>query len=217
MLIPPTMIYFVIAALAILLIPGPAVIYIATRSLREGRSAGLASVVGVQLADLTHALLATVGLSAILLTSAIAFDVVKFVGAGYLIYLGLRAILSRHENDIEDVANQPLRSNGTKTSRIVANGFLVDLLNPKTALFFYAFLPQFVTPSAGAATYQILLFGITFVLLGFCTDSSYAILGSVAKRSLSKISGFKSRSRYMIGGTYIALGLTAVLTTGSQK
>jgi len=140
-LIPPGIVYFVPAALVVLLVPGPAVLYISTKSLAEGKRAGLVSVLGVQLADLTHALFAAAGLSAILLTSSLAFDAVKFLGAGYLIYLGLRSILSREDRSAAQ--SLPVR---TEPSKVFVNGFLVDLLNPKTALFFYAFLPQFVSP-----------------------------------------------------------------------
>src|SRR3989449_8297989 len=143
------MFYFVPAAVVFLLFPGPAALYISTKSLAEGKRAGLVSVLGVQLADLTHALFAAAGLSAILFTSSLAFDTVKFLGAGYLIYLGLRSIVSR-ENRIA-AQSLPVR---TQPSKVFVNGFFVDLLNPKTALFFYAFLPQFVSPPAGAGTEQ---------------------------------------------------------------
>ena len=205
MLIPPGIVYFVPAALVILLVPGPAVIYISTKSLAEGKRAGLVSVLGVQLADLTHALFAAAGLSAILLTSSLAFDVVKFLGAGYLIYLGLRSILSRE--DRSTAQSLPVR---TKPSTVFVNGFLVDLLNPKTALFFYAFLPQFVGPPAGtAAAEQILVLGIVFVLLGLCTDSSYALFGSLVRNLLSKTSRFRKSGKYLTGGIYLAIGVIA--------
>jgi len=218
MLIPPTMIYFIPTALVILLIPGPAVIYITTRSLREGRRAGLASVAGIQLGDLALALLATFGLSAILLTSAIAFDIVKFMGAGYLVYLGVRAILSHPEKTDIGTGSAQISSgkNATKFSKVLTNGFFVELLNPRSALFLYAFLPQFVSPSAGAATEQILLFGIAFVLMGICIGSFYALLGSTLRRSLSRVSEFTKRSNYLIGATYIALGLAAAITAGPK-
>jgi threonine/homoserine/homoserine lactone efflux protein len=215
LIIPPTIVYFLPTALFVLLLPGPAVFYVTARSLAEGRRSGLASVAGVQLADLTHAVLATVGLSTILYASAIAFDLVKFLGAGYLVYLGLRIILSK---DPDEERKEELRVGHSphKLARVLANGFLVDMLNPKTALFFYAFLPQFVDPRLGAATQQILLFGVTFVLLGICTDSSYALLGASVGRYLTKTKLIRSGGRYLRGGVYIVLGLVAATASRSN-
>ena len=210
-MIPPGIIYFVPAALVVLLAPGPAVLYISTKSLAEGKRAGLVSVLGVQLADLTHALFAAGGLSAILLTSSLAFDAVKFLGAGYLIYLGLRSILSREDRSAAQ--SLPVR---TEPSKVFVNGFLVDLLNPKTALFFYAFLPQFVSPPAGAVTEQILILGIVFVLLGLCTDSSYALFGSFVRNLLSKSSRFRKSGRYLTGGIYLAIGVIAATVNSKE-
>src|SRR5258708_7720161 len=156
-----TVTLFLLAALGLLLIPGPSVLYILTRNAAQGRRAGLASVAGIDLASLTHAVAATLGLSALLLTSALAFSVVKYLGAAYLIYLGVRTLLARAESPQNHV---PAPSS---FSRLCAQGFLVQLLNPKTALFFYAFLPQFVDPARGAVTGQILVFGVLFVLLAF--------------------------------------------------
>src|SRR5947209_2149899 len=136
-----TMALFLLAALGLLLIPGPSVLYITTRSVAHGRRAGLASVLGVELASLTHTVAAAFGLSALLLTSALAFNVVKYVGAAYLIFLGIRAIMARRQGTEEPTLTaQPYL-------KLFTNGYLVNILNPKTALFFYAFLPQFVDPS----------------------------------------------------------------------
>ena len=152
-----TMALFLLAALGLLLIPGPSVLYIITRSVAQGRRAGLASVLGVEMASLTHAAAAALGLSALLLTSALAFSVVKYLGAAYLIYLGVRTFLAREESQQAQVpASRSL-------SQLFAQGFLVNLLNPKTALFFYAFLPQFVNPGRGPIAEQILLLGMLFV------------------------------------------------------
>src|SRR5579864_2936768 len=127
---PSAIAIFLLAGLGILLIPGPAVLYIVTRSVSQGRRAGIASVGGIELAGLTHALAAAMGLSALLLTSALAFDIVKYVGAAYLIYLGMRTMLARDDGKQTTTAPQSL-------SRLFTQGFLVNLLNPKTALFFY--------------------------------------------------------------------------------
>lgn len=130
---------FLGASLALLLAPGPAVLYIVARSMNQGRMAGIVSVLGVESANFFHASAAALGLSAILVSSALAFDIVKYFGAAYLIYLGIRKLLVRQEEAQEKATKQE------SLSRIYSQGFVVNLLNPKTALFFFAFLPQFVT------------------------------------------------------------------------
>ena len=135
-----TLAVFSVAALGLLVVPGPAVLYIVTRSVAQGRKAGLASVLGIELATLCHSVAAAFGLSAILMASATAFTVVKYVGAAYLMYSGIRTILSKRDRETKNV---------TKPRRMIElfrKGFVVNLLNPKTALFFYAFLPQFADP-----------------------------------------------------------------------
>ncbi|GHO61199.1 RhtB family transporter [Ktedonobacter sp. SOSP1-52] len=206
-----TVTLFLLAALGLLLIPGPSVLYILTRSATQGRRAGLASVGGIELASLAHAVAATLGLSALLLTSALAFSLVKYLGAGYLIYLGVRTLLSRQEH-----AQAPVPA-PKSFSRLFAQGFLVQLLNPKTALFFYAFLPQFVDPTRGAVTEQILIFGVLFVLLAFCTDCLYALLGSTVGKLLTRNVRFRQAQRYVTGGVYVALGVTAAVTGETKK
>ena len=165
----PSLSLFVLAALALLLVPGPAVLYIVTRSAAHGRRAGFASVLGIEAGSLVHAMAAALGLSALLLTSALAFQVVKYAGAVYLVYLGVRTLFSR-----DDEAG-PMAPTQANLTQLFAKGFLVNLLNPKTALFFYAFLPQFVDPSRGAVQGQIFMLGMMFVILATCTDSLYAL------------------------------------------
>lgn len=201
---------FLLAALGLLLLPGPSVLYIITHSVAQGRRAGLASVLGIELASLTHAVAAALGLSALLLTSALAFSVVKYMGAAYLIYLGVRTLLAREERHRAPVPAP------RSFSQLFVQGFLVNLLNPKTALFFYAFLPQFVDPARGAAVWQILLLGALFVLLASCTDSLYALLGSTVGQWLTSKAHFRQIQRYVTGSVYIVLGLTAAVT-GSEK
>jgi threonine/homoserine/homoserine lactone efflux protein len=205
-----TLALFLLAALGLLIIPGPAVLYIITRSVEQGRRAGFASVLGVELAGLIHTVAAALGLSALLLASALAFSIVKYLGAAYLIYLGLRTLLSR-EKAVATHAELP-----KSAPRLFAQGFLVNLLNPKTALFFYAFLPQFVDPARGAVIEQILLFGTLFVSLAFCTDSLYALLGSTIGGLLRRSALLRRVQRYVTGGIYIVLGITTA-TLGSEK
>jgi threonine/homoserine/homoserine lactone efflux protein len=205
-----TVALFLLAALGLLLIPGPSVLYIITRSVAQGKRAGLASVLGVELASIIHVAAAALGLSALLLTSAVAFSVVKYLGAAYLIYLGVRTFLAREES-------QQAQAPAPKSfSQLFAQGFLVNLLNPKTALFFYAFLPQFVNPVRGPVAGQILLLGALFVLLASCTDCLYALLGSTVGRWLTRNARFRPIRRYVTGSIYIVLGVTAAVT-GSEK
>jgi threonine/homoserine/homoserine lactone efflux protein len=204
---------FVAAALALLLVPGPAVLYVVARSVDQGRPAGLASVLGVGIGSLVHIAFAAVGLSALLASSAAAFSVVKWLGAAYLIWLGLQRLLTRGEEDATAVV-EPER-----LSRVFLQGVVVNVLNPKTALFFLAFLPQFVDPARGAAWTQIVVLGATFVAVGLCTDSSYALLGGTAGdwlRRKSQGGGFRWMRRCVPGGVYIALG-AATAVSGSGK
>jgi threonine/homoserine/homoserine lactone efflux protein len=204
---------FVAAALALLLVPGPAVLYVVTRSVDQGRPAGLASVLGVGIGSLVHIAFAAVGLSALLASSAAAFSVVKWLGAAYLIWLGLQRLLTQDEEDDLAVVESE------RLSRVFLQGVVVNVLNPKTALFFLAFLPQFVDPARGAAWTQIVVLGATFVAVGLCTDSSYALLGGTAGdwlRRKSQGASFRWMRRYVPGGVYIALG-AATAVSGSGK
>ena len=139
---PPAIGLFVVAALALLLVPGPAVIYVVARSIHQGRRAGLVSVLGIHVGTLAHIAAATLGLSALVVSSAVAFTAVKIAGAAYLIGLGLWTLFSgRAETEVALGGERNLR-------RAFAQGIVVNVLNPKTALFFLAFLPQFVDPNA---------------------------------------------------------------------
>jgi threonine/homoserine/homoserine lactone efflux protein len=200
---------FVAAALVLLVVPGPSVLYIVVRSIEGGRTAGFVSVLGVQTGAILHIAFATLGLSAILASSAVAFSVVKWLGAAYLVWLGLRQIFGRDEGD-DEVAVRPAR-----LSRVFSQGVVVNTLNPKTALFFLAFLPQFVDPSRGAAWTQILLLGATFVILALCSDGLYALLSGTAGGWLRrKIEGasFRRGQRFISGGILIALGAVAAVS-----
>lgn len=202
---------FITAALILLLTPGPAVLYIVASSIAQGRKAGLASVLGVQTGGLFHVLGATLGLSAILLTSALAYDVVKYLGAAYLIYLGIRTLRSRETAELIEVERKSLK-------RLYSQGVVVNLLNPKTALFFFAFLPQFVDTSSGNVTLQVLLLGTTFVTIATITDSLYALGAGAAGRWLRNSRRWLRAQRYIAGTVYIGLGVTAAFaSSGSRK
>lgn len=201
---------FLGASLALLLVPGPAVLYITARSANQGRLAGLVSVLAIETANFLQAVAATLGLSAILLSSALAFDVVKYLGAAYLIYLGVRKLLFPEEGTVKgDVKAESL-------ARIYWQGFAINLLNPKTALFFFAFLPQFVDPTKGNVTTQTLLLGAIFVGLALITDSLYALLASSLAERMRGSQHFQKGQRYFAGLVYVGLGITTALT-GSKK
>ena len=204
------LILFMSAALLLLLIPGPAVLYITTRSATQGRLAGLVSVLAIETANLIQAIAAGLGLSAILLSSALAFDVVKYLGAAYLIYLGVRKLLAGDDGTEDEVVKQE------SLSRIYWQGFAVNILNPKTALFFFAFLPQFIDPAKGNVVGQNLLLGAIFVGIAIITDSMYALVASSLAGKLSGNKRLQKGQRYFAGLVYIGLGITTALA-GSRK
>ncbi|MCK6538749.1 MAG: LysE family translocator [Anaerolineales bacterium] len=206
-MIEPSQLYlFMGAALILLLAPGPAVLYITARSASQGRMAGLVSVLAIETANFLQAVAAALGLSAILLSSALAFNAVKYLGAAYLIYLGIRKLLAS-DNGLEDKAVKQ-----ESLSRIYWQGFAVNILNPKTALFFFAFLPQFVDPARGNLITQNLLLGALFVGMAIITDSIYALLTSSIAGKLSGNRRFQKGGRYFAGLVYIGLGITTALT-----
>lgn len=201
--------FFIAAALALLLVPGPAVLYITARSANQGRTAGLVSVLAIETANFIQAVAAALGLSAILLSSALAFDVVKYLGAAYLIYLGIRKLMTPDHGLGEDIKPESL-------SRIYWQGFVINLLNPKTAFFFLAFLPQFIEPARGNVVPQNLLLGAIFVGLAIITDSIYALLASSLAEKLKGNQRFQTGGRYFAGLVYVGLGFTTALT-GARK
>lgn len=201
----PNLSIFLLAALILLLTPGPAVLYIVARSLDQGRLAGFVSVLSIEVGNFVHVLAATLGLSAILVSSALAFSIVKYLGAAYLIYLGVRRLLAR------EAAHQPTTFQRQSLRRIFRQGVLVAILNPKTALFFFAFLPQFVDSSKSSFTLQLLTLGCLFVFMAIVTDSLYALLAGTVGQWLKNNGSFLWVERYLIGTVYIGLGVMAAL------
>lgn len=199
------------AALVMLLIPGPAVLYIVGRSIEQGRGAGIVSILGIHAATLVHIAAAVMGLSAILASSALAFSAVKYAGAAYLIWLGFKKIFGRVENGGATAALPKHRH-----ARLLREGFIVNLLNPKTAMFFLAFLPQFVDPSCGHVGIQMAFLGMIFTLLGLITDGCYALAAGTAGNWLKRSRGFLKWERYCTGTLLIGLGVTAAFA-GTQK
>jgi threonine/homoserine/homoserine lactone efflux protein len=201
---------FSVAALALLVIPGPAVTYIVMRSVDQGRTAGLVSILGIHTGSAVHVAAAVLGLSAILASSATAFTAVKLAGAAYLIAIGVRRLMAPEPPPAAERVKAPLR-------RVYVQGFVVNLLNPKTALFFLAFLPQFVDPVRGAVALQVATLGLLFIGLGLVSDGTYAVVASAAGRWLRASAGFRRAQRYVSGTVYVGLGVTAALTGGRAK
>ena len=201
------LVFFVVAALILLVTPGPAVLYVVARSVDQGRLAGIVSVLGIGVGTLFHVAAAALGLSALLVSSALAFNVVKYVGAAYLIYLGLRRLFDRSELKPVEKAEPK------KLSHIFYQGIVVNVLNPKTALFFFAFLPQFINPALGNVAWQTLLLGTLFVVMGIMSDSVWALLAGTAGQWLRGSWHFLWAQRYFAGGAFIFLGMTAALSS----
>lgn len=206
----PMLMAFVAASLVVLIIPGPGVVYVIARSLSQGYRAGLASVLGLSLGALVHVFGAVVGLSAILLTSATAFTAVKLIGAAYLIYLGLRVILSKPTASTVD------RIEAVYHRRLLLDGIVVSIFNPKIAVFFLAFLPQFIDQTSGNVTGQFTMLGLIYVGLALLTDGTYCLLaGSLRHWVKDGVANKFSQSalpRYLTGGLYLSLGIGAMFS-----
>jgi len=201
---------FLATAIVLLLVPGPAVLYVVTRSIEMGRSGGIASVAGITTGTVAYVVLATAGLSSLVLASTAAFDAVKYVGAAYLFVLGVRRLLGRGlEPSDEEAAPRTRR-------RAYTQGVFVNLTNPKTIVFVFAFLPQFVDPNAPHAWIQVLALGLSFALLGFLSDSMWALAaGSIADR-LRDTSAIARVQRWVGGGVLVGLGILAAVWTPSR-
>jgi threonine/homoserine/homoserine lactone efflux protein len=197
---------FLATGLALLVVPGPAVLYVVTRSIEMGRAGGIASVAGITTGTVVHVSLAAAGVSSLILASTAAFDAVKYVGAAYLVFLGLRRLLTRGVE--EEIAREtPPRTR----QRAYRDGVVVNLTNPKTIVFIFAFVPQFVDTRAGHVWLQVLVLGLSFAALGFASDSLYAVAaGSVADR-LRNSPAIARFERWFGGGVLVGLGVAAAV------
>ncbi len=203
---------FAAAGFVLLLVPGPAVLYIVGRSVEQGRLAGVVSVLGITAGTLVHVAAAVVGLSALITSSVLAFSIVKYAGAAYLIYIGVRRLLSRGDPPVE-ILDLPRRS----LWRLYSDGFIVNLLNPKTALFFLAFLPQWIDAAKGGVPSQIAFLGLLFAGMGLMSDGTYALLAGTAGGWMRRRRGFLKAERYVTGGVFIGLGVTAAIAGDGRK
>lgn len=206
---------FLSATVVLLVIPGPSVLFVVARGIDQGFRAALFSSVGLALGDMFQVLCAAIGLSALLASSVVLFEIVKYAGAAYLVFLGIRRILEKDTQAFSDsLQDGPFRK--TRSNSLILQGFSVNALNPKTALFFLALLPQFVAGEKGPASLQILALGGAFVVLGFVTNTVYGRvggrLGALARRSAF----FRRATRYVGGGTLVTLGLAAAFTPTSH-
>ncbi len=207
----PQVALFMAGAFIIIVIPGPNILSLIARSIHQGRMAGFVSVLGIEAATLVHICAATLGLTSLLLSSAIAFTVVKYAGAAYLVYLGVRKFVERRE----DKENEVRAEEGLK--QVFVQGFIVNLLNPKTAMFFLAFLPQFVNAGRGSAAAQILSFGLILVVLAIAVEVAYVLFSSHLRSWLRGNQQLRKSRRYLAGGAYIGLGLTTALSGSNHK
>lgn len=196
---------FLLASLVLAVSPGPGVLYVVTRSVVQGRSSGLVSVAGVALGNLGNALAAAVGLAALFAASAQAFAVLKYAGALYLIYLGVKMLRDRQGAPAASTLQQ------ASLSRIFRDGLVVALLNPKTMIFFAAFLPQFLTPAGAHPVWQACLLGAIFVAIAALTDCAYVCAASMIAPALGRATGARRAGRYLGGATFIGLGIFTAL------
>lgn len=198
---------FVVASVVLLLTPGPAVLFIVARSIQQGRTVGLVSVIGIHLGTTVHIAAAAIGLSALIVSSAVAFSIAKYLGAAYLVWMGIRTVLAPDADpELPVLPAEPLR-------RAFRDGFVVNLLNPKTAIFFLAFLPHFADPALGTLHWQVVVLGLTFMGLGIMSDGAFALAAGTAGNLLRRSRGFQRFVRWFSGASFIGLGVTAALTS----
>lgn len=205
-----TILAFAGATIALLLIPGPAVIYIVNRSVSDGREVGLASVAGLEIGDAIQVLFAALGLSAVLATSATAFTAVKWAGAAYLVYLGVRTLL-RSPDPIGT------EQSGVTARQALRQGIVVNALNPKTALFFLSIFPHFIDPDLGSHVAQSLALGAVFLVLATTFNGSYALIASSLRHVIARGSVLPFVQRYVAGSVFIVLGVLAATASAGRQ
>ncbi|WP_416141691.1 LysE family translocator [Lysinibacillus capsici] len=205
------MLSFIAIVLLLFLIPGSAVIITITQTLKSGKKNGIYTALGIGLGDLVHTLAAVLGLSAILMKSATAFEVVKYIGVAYLVYLGIQMLLTKPKKIEQPTVEQ------SPASTSFRQGFLAEILNPKTALFFLAFLPQFVQHNEQSVTSQLLTLGITFVVMSALYTILLAVITSfIGEKIFTKTSGSSRWLEKTVGFVYIGLGVRLALQTQSR-
>jgi threonine/homoserine/homoserine lactone efflux protein len=203
---------FSLAAFVLIAIPGPSVLFVVGRTLALGRKGGLLSVLGNALGELFQVAAVAVGLGVVLTQSVVLFTIIKFAGAAYLIYLGIRAI--RHRGQGRTTTAEPVRASSTR--RVLKEGTLVGATNPKSLMFFVAVLPQFVDYSAGAIPGQLATLGLVFLLIAVVSDSVWALAAGTARqwfaRSPRRVAAVGTTGGVMMIGLGGTLALTGIKT-----
>lgn len=200
-----TLITYVAIVLGFVFIPGPATLLTVARATSSGTKVGIATGAGIAAGDVIHTFMAVIGISAIIATSAVLFSVIKYIGAAYLVYLGIRAILEKTP------ANPATRSLPISAGKAFRQAILTEVLNPKTALFFLAFLPQFVRPENGSPMLQLTGLGIIFVLLGLVSTIVFAVGAGGLGRFLRRNPTVLKWQGKVVGSIYCALGVRLAL------
>jgi threonine/homoserine/homoserine lactone efflux protein len=204
---PGTLALFALASITLIAVPGPNALYIAARSLSQGRAAGVASALGVEAGTLVHVAAAAVGLSALIASSDLAFDAIRYLGVAYLLFLGVRALRGASGPEVPPAGRGSLR-------RAFGEGLLVNVLNPKVALFFLAFLPQFTDPGEGSVAVQTLTLGALFFGIAFAMDLMYALAASAIGARVPWGGDAARRRERITGAIYITLALLAAVVGG---
>jgi threonine/homoserine/homoserine lactone efflux protein len=199
---PTTLLLFALATFLLTVTPGPGVLYVTARSLSQGRRAGFASMFGIECGEIVWLAAAATGVAAVLSASTQALDVLRFAGAAYLIYLGVQRWRE---------VDRPATPAPARLGRIFAQGFVTQLVNPKVAVFFIAFLPQFLNPSAPIAL-QVLVLGAIYVAVALVVDTSYVLAASAVAGRFMRNSIARRRSGRIAAGTYVVLGVAAAAT-----
>ena len=201
----PTLITYLAVLLGFVFIPGPAVLLTLARASTSGTRVGLATGLGIAAGDVIHTAMAVLGISAVLMTSAVLFSIVKYLGAAYLVYLGLKAIFEKVE------PHQPTTAVGLSPRAAFRQAVLAEVLNPKSAMFFLAFLPQFVQPQNGAVALQLTILGILFVAMGLLSTVTVAFAAGGVGRFLRRNPAVLRWQGKVVGGIYCALGVRLAL------
>jgi threonine/homoserine/homoserine lactone efflux protein len=204
-----TLAVFLAATLALNISPGPDMLYVISRSLEQGRKAGVVSALGIGAGTLVHTFVAAIGLAALLLSVPIALQIVRYAGAAYLVYLGLRMLLARNLSESSKGQPDPMSSHGLVA--VFRQGVMTNILNPKVALFFLAFLPQFVDPSKGSVWFQMIALGLLFDTSGTCVNTIVATLAGRASESLKNRSGLMRVQKSLPAAILIGLGVLVAL------
>jgi threonine/homoserine/homoserine lactone efflux protein len=208
----PTLLTFAVAALLLIVVPGPNVLFIISRGIEQGRRAAVTSAMGVETGMLVHTAAATLGLSALVASSDLVFSIVKYAGAAYLVWMGIQSMRSRPD---------PLQLEGARgrlsLRRLYLQGLVINVLNPKVGLFFLAFLPQFVDSERGSSAAQIMVFGAVFFVIATISDLSYALAsGSIGSWLGTREWVSRQRNRFS-GMIYIGLGALAAMSGSARQ